>query len=195
MVAPRDIHADTLAAISGPHHPVVLVLVDWPGGAVRVHTGVGTLVWDSQNWIGVGPLESSISLPGEGSGMAMVEGALTISGDDSQIDAVHGAADDARGAAVQVWYCCVTERAGTTLIGAPFEVFAGRVGQVSDQESWQGETVTRPVTVQLTAGPSQRSRGSAHHSYEDQLRRDATDTAGRMLRSALANAIQTAART
>jgi len=195
VVAPRDIHADTLAAISGPHHSVVLVLVDWPTGAVRVHTGAGTLSWDGQSWIGVGPLESSISLPGEGSGMAMVEGSMTISGDDDAIDDVHEAADDARGTTVRVWYGCLTERGGTTLIGEPFEVFTGRVGQVSDEETWHGETSTRPVTIQLTAGPSQRARGSAHHSYEDQLRQDSTDTAGRLLRSALANAIQTAART
>ncbi len=188
----RAIHADTLAALSGYFHPVVAVFVDWPGQAVRVHSGGGTLTWGGHSWTGVGALESSLALPAETGGLAMLPGAITVRGDDTQVDSVHTDAADAYGATVQVWFGAVTERAGTTIIGDLFQAFAGTIGEITDAETWTSGQPARPMTFALLAGPSQRSRGAARHSYEDQPRHDATDTAGRWLRSALSNAIQTA---
>lgn len=192
MALTRGIHADTLAAINtGRFHPVTLVYINWPGGAVRVHSGHGPLSWDSESWTGVGPLEAALQLPGEAGGTAMIEGTASVGADDDTIDDLYTDADDARGVAVQVWCGVVTARAGTTLIGEPFEVWSGRVGGTSDEAAWQGDSMMRPFSIGLVSGPSQRATGSAVHSYEDQLRRDPTDTAGRLVSGALTNTIKT----
>jgi len=190
----RVIHADTLAALQKPFHPVTLVYVNWPTGALRLHSGVGNLSWDGQTWTGFGQVERVLSLPGESGGAAMVEGAITVYGDDTGVNSVHAQAKAARGNAVQVWFGVVTERAGVTIVGEPFDIFTGRIGVVSDKQEWTGNGTQRPVTVALTAGPSQRARGSANHSYEDQIRHYATDTAGRVLRAAVSSMVKTAQR-
>jgi len=194
VVLKRTIHADTLAAMAAPFHSVVLAYVDWPTGAVRLHSGAGDLSFDGQTWTGAAGLEAAISLPGEGQGIAMIEGSLVVTGDDTQIDAVYAQAEAAAGRAVQVYFGAVTEQGGTTLIGDPFEVFTGRVGEPSDEVVWQGETQARPLTISVETGPTQRARGAAVHTDADQKRRDATDTGFRWTRSAVANAIVIAQR-
>lgn len=183
----RDIHPDTLAALtSGSFHPVTIAEVDWPGGMVRVHSGIGTLEWDGEEWLGVGHF-GGIRLPSEGPGMAMVEGQLTIgAADPDGIDDYLAQAAEARGRSIRVWFGCVTTRSGTVLIGAPFQVFFGRIGAVVDEETWEGETSTRVIQIAITSGPPQRANSAQHHSYQDQMRHDPTDTAGRWVEGALA---------
>jgi len=184
----RDIHADTLAALtSGAFHPVTLAFVDWPEDPVRVHSGFGTLTWGGHDWMGVGLLDGLLSLPAEGTGAAMVEGEAVIGGDPDGIDSILNAAEAARGATVQAWCGVVTTRSGTVLIGEPFGVFTGSIGAVGDSDEWTGADVLRAVTLGLETGPSQRSRASAAHSYEDQKRYDSTDTAGRWVKQAIAD--------
>lgn len=187
----RDIDADLLAALAGPFHPVVLVFVDWPEDPVRVHSGRGTLSWEGEDWIGLADLNpGAVTLPDEAASLAMVEGQLVIGGDPDTIDAVLADAEAARGAEVQIWFGAVTTRAGTTLVGEPFSVFAGGVGSVGDEDTPVGEIdMARLVRVQLTSGPSQRSVAAAHHSYADQQRIDSDDTAGRWVMGALGNLI------
>lgn len=194
MVLKRTVHASTLAAIAAPFHAVTMVFVDWPTGEVRLHSGAGDLTWGGETWTGAAGLNAAISLPGEGAGIAMLEGSLIVTGDDTRIDDVYDSAEDAAGRAVQVYFGVVTSPGGTTLVGDPFEVFTGRIGALSDETIWQGEDQARPLTIGLETGPSQRSRGGVTHSYRDQLAYDATDTAGRWLYSAVAQAILTAQR-
>lgn len=189
MALIRDIDPATLEAFArGAFHPVVLVLIDWPGDPVRVHSGVGTLTWAGEDWRGVGPLDGVIRLPAEGQGPASVEGEARLGGFDAQADAILSQATEARGAACEVWFGAVTERCGTVLAGEPFRAFVGSVGAVGDEESWSGDDAMRAVMVGLEGGPSQRSRASAYHSDADQRRLDPTDTAGRWCFAARANA-------
>ena len=187
----REIDEDLLAALAEPFHPVVLVFVDWPDDPVRVHSGSGTITWGGHDWTGLNGLNAgTVTLPDEAASLAMVEGAAVVGGDPDRIDAVLADAEAAKGAAVQVWFGAVTERAGTVLIGEPFEAFSGKVGAVSDEDAPDGEfDMLRRVTVQLVSGPSQRARASAHHSYEDQRRTDPTDTAGRWVIGAVSNLV------
>lgn len=47
------------AALDDDTVPIAfLVYINWPGGAVRVWTGVGSRTWDSQTWVGAGNLGS-----------------------------------------------------------------------------------------------------------------------------------------
>jgi hypothetical protein len=162
-------------------YPVVMVDVDWPDDPVRVHSGVGTLIWDGHEWMGVGDL-GGITLPGEGSNMAQQSATLTIGGGPALIDDYLRA--DAQGRAVRALYGVVTQRAGTVLIGEPFDVFSGEIDGISDDQT----TDSRSISLQVTQGPSQRSSGSAVHSYADQDRAFSGDTGGRLASAALARA-------
>lgn len=186
----REINEDLLAALAGPFHPVTLLYVDWPDAPVRVHSGVGTITWGGEDWIGIaGVPDSAITLPDEGATLAMVEGTLRIGGDPALIDEYLGDAGAARNRAVQMHFGAVTARAGTTLIGAPFDAFTGKIGGVTSEEAWQGDTAMGAIEVQFPSGPSQRSIASATHSYDDQRRVDPDDTAGRWLQGALGNLV------
>ena len=179
MALIRDIDPATLAAMSRAFHPVVLLHVDWPGGAVRVHSGLGTLVWGGHEWTGVG-VAGSLTLPDESAGLAALPGEMRLGGDPAAIDAVHDV--DPSGVAVDVWFGAVTERAGATLVGAPFSIFTGYVDGMGDETVADGAGVARAVIAGLASGPSQRAGGAAHHSYEDQIAAFPGDTAGRWLK-------------
>ena len=160
----REVDPDLLAALAGPFHPVTLVFVDWPGDPVRVHSGSGTLEWDGHDWTGLQGINAGqVTLPDEAASLAMVEGSAVVGGNPDRIDEILADAEAARGAAVQVWFGAVTERAGVTLVGAPFAAFTGTVGAVSDADTPTGEhDMARSITLQLVSGPSQRARAAAH---------------------------------
>lgn len=53
----RGFSATIEAALASPDAPFAyLVMLDWPSGPVRMWTGSGNLVWNSQTWIGAGSL-------------------------------------------------------------------------------------------------------------------------------------------
>jgi hypothetical protein len=174
MALIRDIHPDTLAAIGQRgFHPTLLVFVDWPTGPVRVHSGLGVIAWAGVNWQGVGDL-GGISLPSELGGLAQQPGLISLGGLPAQID--DDLRLDLRGRAVQVFYGVVTARAGNVLIGTPFEVFAGAIDGVRDEQT----AGTRLISLELASGPSQLRRGAAVHSHADQQARYPGDTGGRL---------------
>ena len=191
----RDIHPDTLAAISArAFHPAVLLFVDWPGDPVRVHSGVGTMNWGGHAWAGVGGLTQRLSLPEENVGQAMVEGSIVLGGTPEMIAAVLADSGVARGRAVQAWFAAVTERAGTTIIGAPIEAWRGTMGTARWQKDFDGEFKSIDVIrIELIAGRSQRSGGRALHSFADQQQVDPTDTFGRWLEATAAQSLQATA--
>lgn len=181
----RGADAALIAALAGPFHPVVLVRVDWPGAPVRVHSGIGALSWDGFVWTGVGR-HGEIRLPEEGFGLAQSAGSLRIGGLPAEIDAHLGS--DVRGREVDVWFGVVTARAGTVLVGTPVSAFAGYVDGMADEEVATEGGLMRVIDLAFASGPSQRSRTSAHHSYEDQITTYPGDTAGRWVKAAVANA-------
>lgn len=184
----RDIHAATYADIvSGNFHPVVLVMLDWPGGPVRVHSGDGMLTWGGHEWLGVNRF-GGMTFPSEMLGPAMTEGRLTLGGDPARIEEIVSDAAEAAGREVRAWLGTVTQRSGAVLIGEPFDLWQGVIGQIGDTEEWNEDQALAVVEVEITSGVSQRSRGSVHHTYEDQRRTDPTDTAGRWVVAALASA-------
>lgn len=176
MALTRGIDSALLAAISGPFNPVVLIYVDWPSDPVRVHNGIGTLTWGGHSWLGVGTY-GEMQLPEEGTGLAATSGMLRIGGLPEEIDAYLEA--DVRNRDVEVWFGAVTTRAGNVLIGEPVSIFAGYIDGMSDQEEASGTGRVRSIELSIASGASQRSRSSAHHSYEDQITAYPDDTAGR----------------
>ncbi|MCA0848343.1 hypothetical protein [Salipiger thiooxidans] len=180
MVIARDIHPDTLAAISNPagFFPIILFHIDWPGDPVYAHTNLGSLVWGGQSWNGVGKL-ARLSLPGDVTGMAAQEASLAIVGLTDDLDEHLDV--DARDRAALVYFGAVTAQDSVDLIGDPFPVFTGTVNGLRDLTEKSADGRTRGVQTPLSSGPSQRARSTAFHSFEDQSARFPGDTAGRLL--------------
>lgn len=180
----RGVDPVLLAALSGPFHPVVLVYVDWPGEAVRVHSGLGQITWGGEVWHGVGE-RGFVSFPAEAMGAASFAGTMKLGGLPSEIDA-HLTLDP-RERDVEIFFGAVTERAGTVLRGEPVSAFTGYVDGMGDDEVFDLDGVSsRVITLGIATGPSQRSRGGAYHTYADQVAAHPGDTAGRWLMAARA---------
>lgn len=172
------------AILSGAIWPVLLAYVDWPGGAVRVHTGVGTLAWDGHDWTGIGHL-GLVNLPQAAVGMGQEAGTLTLGGLPEVIDAMLG--EDSAGAQVEVWFGCLTGRTPAPLVSDPVRVFSGYVDDAGDNLDVAGGT--HQGWLSIISGPSQMSTGSPVHTMEDQQAIDPTDTAGRWVRAAWSAAV------
>lgn len=178
MVA-RSINAATKAAIAaGNFCPIVLVYLDWPGGAVRVHSNVGNLNFGGKTWLGIGSF-GSISAPEETAGLAQNSASLQLIGAPDEMDDYLDS--PIRGRAGEIWFGAVTERAGNVLIGAPFRVFAGYMDAMRDTMQMENGDVVRVITIDVANGPSQRLSASLFHTDEDQRRSHPTDTAGRLV--------------
>lgn len=185
MELKRGASAGLLAALAKPFHPVMLALVAWPTGAVRVHSGFGSMSWDGHTWLGVGD-RGFLRLPEEGSGIAAANGVLRLGGLPEDIDAHLSA--DARGAVVQVWFGVTTDRAGSVLAEDPVQVFVGYVDSMADETVATQDGWSRILSLNIAAGPSQRARASVHHTDADQKALYPADTAGRWVIAASAAA-------
>ncbi len=183
----RDIHPDTLAALSRrTFNPAVLIDVDWPRARTRVHSGIGTMTWNAHSWIGTAG-RGALNLPNEAAGAASVEGFMRLGGTPEMIAQTVADADAARGRSVSVWFAVVTQPLGTAVIGAPIPVWTGIMGGASWSQSFEGDyDTTDEITVELLPGPSQRASGAALHSWDDQRALDPSDTAGRWVEAAFA---------
>lgn len=174
----RNINAATLAALSaGSHCPIVFVYLDWPEGAVRLHSNVGNVSFGGNTWLGVGRF-GSISVPAEGGGLSQTVAELKVIGAPEELDDY--LESPIRGRIGGVWYGCVTERSGNVLIGQPFRVFTGFMDAMLNTIEADNGDVVRAITISVADGPSQRLSASLFHTDEDQRRIHPTDTAGRL---------------
>ncbi|MEC9433868.1 MAG: hypothetical protein VYD87_13275 [Pseudomonadota bacterium] len=169
-------------------HPVVAVHLDWPGGAVRVHSNAGTLSWGGESWTGVGRF-GSVSVPDEGGGLASQSAQLRLIGASDALDDYLD--DPIRGRAAWIGWGLVTTRGGATLIGELNEMFAGYMDAMRDVVQAADGGLVRGVLLQAVGGPSQRARAQIHHTAEDQERAFPGDTAGRLVINAEAEGSKT----
>lgn len=173
----RDVPAGLLAVLDGPFFPVVLVEIDWPDGIVRMHTGVGTIAWDSVDWSGVGDL-AALGVPEETVGLPPTRATLQLAGPLE--DVLARLDDDVRGRGVRVLVGAVTTPAGATLVADPVEMFAGTL----DTLAWEwaeidGGDRASVLETEIRTGPGARSAARITHSREDQAAAHSGDTAGR----------------
>lgn len=182
----RAIDTDTLAAITaGNFCPVVMVYLDWPDGAIRVHTGVGTISFGGNDWLGIGQF-GRLTSPDETSGLAQSSASMALVGAPDEIDAYLDA--PIRNRAGEIWFGVTTERAGNVLIGEPFRVFAGYMDAMRDTIEADGGDIVRVLVLDVVNGPSQRLSASLFHTDEDQRQRHPDDTAGRLVINSEAHA-------
>lgn len=189
----RTVHPDTLAALEGVFHPIVMIYLDWPDATVRMHSGSGDLSWDGHTWTGLGTADGSfvgVSIPDEAGGLASQPGEVRLIGGNETLD---GYLDDPiRDRDGWIAFATVTQRQGNLLIGEPIEAFVGYMDALRDlvevQRDGEVVEVRRDVVLQLGDGPSQRTSATVYHTDEDQRRHHPGDTAGRHVINAEARA-------
>jgi hypothetical protein len=181
-VLTRDIDPATLAALAEPIiYPIVMVYLDWPGGAIRVHSGVGTIQWDGEDWLGVGPF-GAVQMPGEESGLISQPAQLRLIGVPDELDAYLD--DPIRDEEGEILFALTTERTGNVLIGEPFSIFIGYMDAMRDVVEADDGVLRRDLIISLAGGPSQRAFTDLFHTDEDQKTRFPSDTAGRLVQNA-----------
>lgn len=185
----RTLSAGLKVALSAPSlNAVLLVYLDWPGGAVRVHSGTGIIAWGGFNWNGVGGF-GSVDVPEEALSGMPVEFALSLVCELPELATYADAVIRQR--AGEVYLGATTEPGGNVLVGAPCSLAAGTMDTlVLASETSDGNTEYR-LTLGLATGPGYRSMAAISHSHEDQSRRYPSDTAGRRLILANARAEKT----
>lgn len=175
----RAIDTATKAAIAaGAFCPVVLVYLDWPGGAVRLHSNVGTISFGGHDWLGIGSF-GGIQAPDETMGTAQSSAVLQLIGAPDEIDDYLD--QPIRGRRGEIWFGVVTERHGNVLIGQPFRTFVGFMDAMRDTITSEDGQIQRVVSIEVANGPSQRLSASIYHTDEDQRRLHPDDTAGRLV--------------
>ena len=184
----RVIHPATQAALSGDaFHPVVFVWLDWPGEALRAHSGTGPITWDGHIWQGVGKF-GAVEVPEEGASGVPVDMSLSIVCDLPMLAEYADAKIRQRPGAI--WMGVTTEPGGNVLIGEPVEMARGTMDTlVLTTEIDAGEaqvSIWYRLTAGMTTGPGYRTAAAIAHSHEDQSRQFPGDTAGKKL--VLANA-------
>jgi hypothetical protein len=178
----RNIDPATLAAMGKtPFYPVILLYLDWPDAPVYAHSGVGTLVWNGQNWRGVGHY-GAVQMPGEESGLISQPAQIRLVGAPDELDQYLD--DPIRDRDGELLFGLTTERAGNVLIGEPFSIYIGYMDAMRDIVEAEDGTLRRDLVIDLAGGPSQRAYTDLFHTYEDQIRRHPGDTAGRLVQNA-----------
>lgn len=180
----RNLSAGMTRALGGHFHPALLCYLDWPGGAVRVHSGVGVISWGGHSWYGAGDLGSA-DIPTEQRGLTATEAHVTLMGLPTSI---YDQIDDAiRGHQGVFYFGATTERAGNVLVGDPTELFSGAMDSMSFPVRLQEQELVHSIKVGIRAGVSARGEAYIVHSAEDQSAAFPTDTAGRLLINNRAN--------
>lgn len=183
VILRRGVDASMLAALSADvTHPVALVWLDWPGGAVRMHSHVGEIVWGGEVWRGVGSL-GGISLPEEAGGLASVEASLQLVGVTEEV--FERAEDPIKGHPGRILMGLATERGGARLIGQPIDLFVGAMDTSRAFVSGADGALEHGLEVIVGSGPSARAVASLSHGPEERARVAPGDTAGRHVINAL----------
>ncbi|WP_151720785.1 hypothetical protein [Gemmobacter serpentinus] len=189
----RQIASATETAISGAvFHPVLMVWLDWPGGPVRAHSGVGSLSWGGNTWAGVSAF-GAVSVPDEAQGGVPVDFSVSLTCDLPELaDCADAVIRQREGA---IYLGVTTEAGGNVLVGAPVSLASGTMDvlvlRTEVERQGADVQVLYTLTVTLTTGPGYRSSAAIAHSHEDQSRAYPGDTAGKMLVLATARAEKT----
>lgn len=151
--------------------PIVLAKVDWPGGVVRIHSGLGDLTFNSEVYSGSGEL-GSLTVGEESLGYVPQEATISLISSIESILADQTA--DAEGRRVDIWIGATTKPGGTTLVGTPYLSFVGGVSSddavVPNQSGLEDFDLDNPhaLMVGVKAGTHGRVKGSISHTDEDQ---------------------------
>lgn len=141
--------------------PVFFLQAHFLSGDIFLWSGIGTVTWNGQNWVGVGTL-GTISSIQESSELQANNVTITMSGIPS--DMLGQALNETRqGYAVQLWFGALGDN--NNVIADPLKCFAGRMDVPVVEEG--GDTSTISITVESSLVDLQRSR-LRRYTHEDQ---------------------------
>lgn len=172
----RGAGAAMLSAMAAPEfNPILLLHVDWPGGALRATTNPVPMSWQGQLWEPFAPI-GGIDVPPEVTGgLAAPEFTLWVLG---SIDALLDLMDEtaARNRSVECYLGLVTHPGVGVLVDEPVPLVLGRLdgNRLDYQQTDQGPVPRGTWTAR--SGPSARMAVRAVHSDEDQQARHPGDT-------------------
>jgi hypothetical protein len=160
--------------------PIAFIDLDWPTGRLRMHTKRGVITWGGFDWTGVADV-AALSLPAEEAGFAISPGTIyTVGPLDDLFDAVEAVI---KGREAVIWWGMTETRNDTTLIGEPFQIFAGYMDGTKLKSAMtlrDGQRVqSHGLELTLGSGPGAKVAASITHSHEDQSTKFPGDTAGR----------------
>ncbi len=158
----RAINADTKAALAeNVVRPAILVYADFPGGAVRIWSGIGTLYADGQEWSGLGELLSIEDIT-ETVDSAQNGIAVRVSGIPSEVfSSILLGNYQNRTATVSL----LVFDGDMNVIGAPVSLFRG----LMDSDSVKDTGTEVSVTMSLESAMSDQLRPRVYrYTHEDQ---------------------------
>lgn len=177
----RGASAGLVSALSGHFHPVLLTEADWPGDMIRIHSGVGEMTWDGNTWLGAGKLVQ-FQAPEEAGGLATSDASVKVAATVEDMLAERGKV--IRNRSIRVWFGATTTAGGAVLADDPVLLFSGYFDSRTGSMTRAGEELSHDMILGLGIGPGARLSASITHSYEDQIGKYPTDTAGRHVQNA-----------
>lgn len=138
----RPLTADMLAALAAENvRPIMFVALDFSGGMVRLHSGVGSMIFGGNTYVGTGQL-GKISTIEEATELQAYGLKLELSGIPNTL--INTAlSEHYQGRSANIWLGALT--AAHTLIADPTLVFFGRMDNIEIQV---GDTATLILAVE-----------------------------------------------
>lgn len=161
---PRNLTAGTLAQLTqGRVYPAFFAEIDFASGPVYLWSGIGTVSWNAQSWIGVGTL-GKIAPMTEDVAVAATGCTLSLSGIPGSL--ISDALLECRqGKAVKLWLGFL-DSSGNVIVD-PAQAFAGLMDVPTAEDS--GDTCTIAITVESRLIDLNRSRERDYTQADQQI--------------------------
>lgn len=139
----RDIHVDTDAALDEPvYHPLAMVEMDFASGMLRVHSGVGQVVWGGNTYTGASWL-GKIEDWREGESLQAYGVQLSLSGLQGELVSL-SQQEHYRGRSLKIWVAFLDDDG--QIVGEPVGPWRWRMSTLD------GEYTGKTGTLVLSAG-------------------------------------------
>jgi len=157
--------ANETASLAAQVRPVLLVEFNFAAGSVLFWSGIGNLVTMTKTFTGTGTFGSvsPITETAENSPPGL---SFAISGVPSALIS-SALSDDYRGRIARMWIGFF-DTDGSTLLGTPYQIFAGRMDQMRVED--MGDTATISVSAENRLIDFRRPRTRRHSDGEQQQR-------------------------
>jgi hypothetical protein len=135
----RDIDALTVSQLEASQlSPILMLKAEFPSGTVYFWTGIGTLTWDGNDYVGAGNL-LGVSSVEETMGIEAKGATFTLTGISSSILSL-ALSEEYQNQPITCWKATLDD-AGA-LIGDPFIVFKGKMDVLQIDESGESATLS-----------------------------------------------------
>lgn len=155
--------------------PIFFVELDFLGGFVRMWNGIGTLSWNTYDWLGGGNL-MAISQVEETRAVESTSLSLSLSGvDPALVSLAYG--DFSQGRAAKIWLG-VLDVPSAQIVADPIAIFQGRMDMIGDTDDGEAAVIT--VSAESNLADLKRVR-ARYLTDQDQQRLFAADRSLRYL--------------